>query len=397
MKKFIVPLVTVAVVASILFAGCVPGAAPTPPTPPAPTVAGPAAPPAKGMLAGNPFEGLAVKPDGTPYYFAYEFIFLYNPYMAFAGGVWEDYMQKAGAQYTLHDANLDVSKEIAMLEDLVVMKPDAVLVHPVDGWAVMPIVDKLTKAGIPVFNYCVECPTETIVSYVEANHYEMGKTIGKWTADYFAAQGVPGNVFECQGLIKTFIAMGRHDGFMAAIEGTNVSMVPGPDCAWADEECCNNVISAFPAHPEYNCVYTHGGMLDGATSGLRTVGRLYPVGDPNHVVAVSIDANDATCALIRDGWADAVVSHDPWPEVDYITKAMFTNVILGQPVPYKDLVLASPIYTYEDVVEDYGRDLPIIWGNVMNKKIDYLTLPVLDMSDYIETPTAAMRKELVGY
>jgi ABC-type sugar transport system substrate-binding protein len=397
MKKFIVPLVTVAVVASIIFAGCVPGAAPTPPAPAAPTVAGPAAPPAKGMLAGNPLEGLAVKPDGTPYTFAYEYIFLYNPYMAFAEGVWADYMSKAGAKSIEIDANLDETAEISGLTDLLTTKPDAVLVHPVDGWAAAPAVDKLTAAGIPVFNYCVECVTESIVSYVEANHYEMGKTIGKWTADYFAAKGEPGYVFECQGLIKTFIAMGRHDGFMAAIDGTNVHMEPGPDCAWADEECCNNVISAFPAHPEYNCVYTHGGMLDGATSGLRTVGLLYPVGDPNHIVAVSIDANDATCRLIHDGWADAVVSHDPWPEVDYITKAMFTNVILGQPVPYKDLVLPSPIYTYQDIVTDWGRDMPIIWGVIMDKQIDYNTLPVLDMSDYIQTPTAAMRKELVGY
>jgi len=310
--------------------------------------------------------------------------------MAFSVGIWESYMQKAGAEYTLHDANLDVAAELAMLEDLVVAKPDGVLVHPVDGWAAAPMVDKLTEAGIPVFNFCVECPTESVVGYYEANNFEMGKAMGEWVADYFEQAGVPGYVFECQGLIKTFIAMGRHDGFMAGIEGSNVTMNPGPDCEWADEKCSNGVIDAFPAHPEYNCVYCHGGMVNGAIEGLRTVGRLYPVGDPEHVLSVSVDANDQTCRLIREGWSSAVTSHDSWPEVDLSIKAMFTHVILGKSVPQK-VILPSPVYFYDEVVADWERELPLIWGNIMLKEIPYDDLPVLDMSDYIETPTAAMK------
>jgi len=57
----------------------------------------------------------------------------------------------------------------------------------------------------------------------------------------------------------------------------------------------------------------------------------------------------------------------------------------------KKVVLPSPVYFYDEVVEDWDGDMPLIWGNVMLKEIPYNDLPVLDMSQYIETPTAAMK------
>ena len=373
MNKFIVALLVVATVVTLVFSGCV--GAPAPPV--APPVAPPAAPE-------NPFAGLAIKPDGTPYYFAYSFVFLTNPWMVFNVGIFENYMKKAGAQYTLHDANLVVEKQIADLEDLILKGPDGVIVHPVDGDACVPVVDKLTQAGISVVVNDIEIPTPSVVALSTADNMQMGRVIGEWLAAYFEEKGITGHVYECQGTLMQTIAHLRHDGFLAGIEGTDITMI-GTDCGWADEPCANAILAAFPAHPELNAIFTHGGMLKGASEGLRSLGLLYPVGDPKHILMVSIDANDQTCALVREGWGDAVVDHCPWKEMDGCVKAMFHHVILGNPVP-KTIVFPGEVLTYEAIVADWESPVSEIWGNIMLKEVDLDTLPVLERPE-ISTPT----------
>lgn len=184
---------------------------------------------------------------------------------------------------------------------------------------------------------------------------------------------------------------------MEAIEGTNVTMKLGPDCQWSDDLCGAAVEAAFPAHPELNAIFTHGGMAKGAVQGLRTIGRLYPQGEPGHVFIAAGDENERHLELLRDGWADCAGGHSPWINVDIATKAMFTHVILGQPVPYKYLLLKEPIFFQEDAIADWERELPLLWGTIMSKGIPYSLVPVLDVSDIIATPTKALRMKYMGY
>lgn len=306
--------------------------------------------------------------------------------MAFNIGIFEAYCEKAGATCTVHDPMFDVSKQVADLEDLVVKSPDGVVLHPVDGDATAPAAEKLSDAGIPVVNFDVEVMSPTIISFTTHDNTEMGRVIGEWTADHFEQAGVPGVVYECQGALTMRITTERHEGFLQGIEGSNVTLITGPDCEWADEQCTDAVMAYVAAHPEVNCVFTHGGMLKGATEGLRSLDRLYPVDDPNHVLAVSIDANDQTCELIREGWASAVTDHSPWEQVDCAVKALFHHVCLGNPVP-KKIILPCKVLTHDMIVADWEQSgTPDIWGNIMLKEIPYDELIPLDMSEFIETP-----------
>jgi ABC-type sugar transport system substrate-binding protein len=171
------------------------------------------------------------------------------------------------------------------------------------------------------------------------------------------------------------------------VEGrSSVTLVAGTDCEWADEKCANAVMDAFPANPQLNAIMTHGGMLKGASEGLKSIGRLYPAGDPNHVPMITIDENDSTCELIRDGWASAVAMHDAWVQTDYTFKTACHSVILGNAIP-KEVFLPTGVVTHEMIVADWERDIPTVWGLIMLKGIDLKTLPVLYLTEYISTPT----------
>ncbi|MBA7670488.1 hypothetical protein ES703_78634 [subsurface metagenome] len=396
MKKVFIPLLTVAVVVSIVFAGCVPAVEPAPPvtppvTPPgAPVIPPPVTPPeVPTELPGwGPMKGLAVKPDGTPYYFAYSFCLLYNPWMAFTIGIFESYMTRAGAVYTAHDANVSIDKQMADLEDLLIRKPDGVLLQPVDGDAAVPAAEKLAQAGIPVFNYDVRVPTPTIVSSARVDNFDEGWAMGKYLVNYFEEKGIPGHAYELYGYLGSELSRQRSAGFHAALEGTNIEILTSAETFYAEEKACDFVMDTLPAHPEINAVFDHG-VASGTYKGLEAIEKLYPVGHPLHIVHVTISLNSDTAEIMRDGYCDACAVECPWIQVDIEAKAMFTHVILGKPVP-KEVILPTTVHTYETIVEEFESPTPTVWGIIIFRQIPYDALPVMDLPEIIVTPTRAM-------
>jgi len=315
---------------------------------------------------------------------------------AFAGHIWEEYMDRVGANYSLHDAQKDAGKMLADMEDFLVMEPDMVFIQAVDGKAAVPPTEALVNAGIPVFGWDVLPETDNITATVNHTDAALGTTAGEFAIAEFERLGKPGKVYTCQGMLSMSQTIQRHAAFLEAIEGSNVEAVAECEASWSDENCLHCIEAAFTADPDLNAIFTHGGMLNGAVEALRGMGKLYPVGDPNHVVCVTIDEGEATCQLIRDGDADAVSKHSPWDDVDYMVKTALWYVVCGQPVQQKHLEQGTYPITHDMIVADLEKDLPLFWGDCLLKGITYDQMPVLD-NQYVDTPTLADRMSLAGY
>jgi len=305
-------------------------------------------------------------------------------------------MDRAGANYSLHDAQMDAGKMVSDMEDFLVMEPDMVFVQAADGKAAVPPTEALMNAGIPVFGWDVLPETDNIVATVNHTDSDLGTTAGEFLVEEFERLGKAGKVYTCQGMLSMSQTIQRHAAFLEAIEGSNVEAVAECEASWRDENCLSCIEAAFTADPELNAIFTHGGMLNGAVEALRGMGKLYPVGDPNHIVCVTIDEGEATCQLIRDGDADAVSKHSPYDDVDYMVKTAFWYVVCGQPVQQKELLQGTFPITQAMILEDFERELPQFWGVALLKGIDYSELPILD-NQYVDTPTLADRMSLAGY
>lgn len=392
MKKYIVPLMAVLAVI-LIFAGCTPGAdTPDTPSTPAPeTPSNPSTPstpdtPDTPDLPGmdNPFEGLGVKPDGSPYHFAFSFVGEVNDYPIFCKRLWESYMERAGAESSVLDAVMDVNTQVSQLEDTLGRSPDAVLIYPLDGQAVGPVVDRYGDAGIPVFNEEGTIPSEAVVTQVTHDMHLMGETAGKFAIETAKKIDKQLTVYVLYGDLRMGeVAITRGQGFLDAVADSEwVTAVEGPDCGFTDAPAADAVISTFPANPELNGVYEMGCMAFGAAEGLRTIEKLYPVGDPNHIFFVGNDEFQPVCELIEDGWVDGVVSHSPYKELTTCVKVMFTNVILGEEVPDK-IIIPSVIVSSDDV----GTEVwDLTWGNIMRRGTPFDELPVGDWGIF-PTPT----------
>ena len=56
----------------------------------------------------------------------------------------------------------NIDEQTRMMEDIILQRPKGIVFVPVDYVALVPTVEKMNKAGIPVFNYCNEMAGENM-------------------------------------------------------------------------------------------------------------------------------------------------------------------------------------------------------------------------------------------
>jgi len=379
MKKIIIPLMTVAVVAALLL-GCMPGAppvvpppvAPPPVTPPPvappvtpPPVAPPVAPrtaadvpelaglcrPDLAMDYGEPF---AFKPDGTPYRFATSYILLGCEEMINYEGVVCASVAKAGGEYSMFDANFDADSQVAYLEDLATISPpDILLLHAVNELALAPAVDKCTAAGILCYAFDPPCYSDNVISYV---HHWFEGPIGsglcgnKWV-ELAEAENKEYTVLEIWGDSAAMWSQGRHEGHYQAIKDHPlITLIESSDCLGSDEKTAEFVIDNLTARPEINGIYHQCGGQSGIIAGLRTLGKLKPIGDPEHITVNTFEGATPVMAEMMKGNIDWVSTHGPWDVCDTIVKVALWNAVCGVAMP-KDIVPPMILLNAENLQE----------------------------------------------
>lgn len=400
LTRLIVPALATVLI-SMLFVGCTPKApAPTPAPAPAPTPApAPAPTPAPSVIPPepsgkyaqpNPLWGVAIKPDGTPYKIAFEALFLYNDWTKCEVGVLQSLIERAGGQLSVHDPSMDIAKAVEIMDDLIVTKPDAIMIHAVDSNALIPLVAKAKAAGIPCFgqNFLVQGE----VCGVRHDQFDTGRVPGQWIADQAKQTGKKITVYELWGAMGTEGSQARHTGFHEIVDGNPlIEVIESPDTGWVHEKGVNAILDAIPAHPAINAIYSQGDLVEATTEALKTLGKLYPAGDPKHISFVTCDEDPGALNALRAGYVDAVAAHGPWEVVDGDVKATLTYVCLGKQVPE---LVEFPSYAVTKQNVDAGRwGAPRIWGDMFQEQPDFNKWPILNLpAEYgLITPTVAMK------
>jgi len=160
-KRYIIPVFIVVMVVGMLFAGCTTTPAPsepsTPSTPSEPstpsTPSEPSTPVAEGATLGdipelqglidkglvdpdalvNPFPGIGIKPDGTPYVFALTYWSMVCEALTNWDGVNKSRLQKAGAEWLYQNPEADIPAQISWIEDVISgNSADCLMLHSTD-------------------------------------------------------------------------------------------------------------------------------------------------------------------------------------------------------------------------------------------------------------------------
>jgi ribose transport system substrate-binding protein len=159
------------------------------------------------------------------------------------------------------DANLDVNKQIADIEDLLTKGVDGLIINPQDTLSLLPVISKAKEMGVFVVTVDnrIDDAAEVDCSIL-ANNFKSGVAVGEWLAAKM--KGTPMKIALISGAEGSEVGMERRMGMLSGIaeeqlrsQGqVNFEVVAQGYTGWTIEGSIKAMEDIVTAHPEFNCM-----------------------------------------------------------------------------------------------------------------------------------------------
>jgi ribose transport system substrate-binding protein len=193
----------------------------------------------------------------------------------------------------------ELSKQLAIVEDMITRKVKAIAIAPVDSKGIAPAINKALAAGIAVVAVDTAIEGSEITSYVATDNVPAAKSQGDWAADQV---GDTDTVIYVTGDQGQSTGRERKEGFLAGLKAKkpNVKVVEVPT-TWDQTMAQNGVEAALKANPKAKVIACawDGGAL-GAKAALLAAGK--KAGD---VKIAGFDGSPGGLDMMKEGWQQA--------------------------------------------------------------------------------------------
>lgn len=186
-----------------------------------------------------------------------------------------------GLELKILDAEWDVQKQAAQIESLIEQKCDLIEIVPCDSTAIIPTMQKVYDAGIPLFvvNTQHDASSEDLITtFIGASMEDEAALCAQSMIDYFGDEQV--NMVIIEGAAGSFPAIHRTEGFKAAIEGKdNFNILATQLCEW-DRPTAQATMEDYIVRygDQLNAVFSHDdNMAIGVIQALKAAGMLEQV------------------------------------------------------------------------------------------------------------------------
>ena len=291
-----------------------------------------------------------------------------------------------GYQVTSLDAQNRADLQLNQLEDVINLKPDAIIVAAVDFDAIVPGVEKARAAGIKVMVFDRQIRTTpfeltSVAGTVEIGKLSAGEAIRLLTERKGAAKG---KVLQILGDPGDNYTLDIQKGFEArmAAEAPDVVLVTKAAAQWEPTNAGKIFEDQLLVNTDIDMVFTHSSHLTVPIVSLMEAKGLKP-GD---MLLISATGMPVGLDNIRHGWQQAEVEQPTYAQVYGL--AMFTPKILRgeklEPGTYDVIGLQSELS-----IEAWGPNLKIpgsvitkdnvddkrFWGNLGVPKVPVAVVP----------------------
>ena len=188
----------------------------------------------------------------------------------------------------------NIEEQTRLVEDWIVRKPDAMVFVPVDYKALVPTVQKVNAAGIPLVNFNNRMTDIETVTYVGSDDETIGYEISKYLFDALGGQG---KVVHIDGVPAAITAQNRKKGMERALqEFPEIELIASQPGNYRRLPAVQVFENLMQAHPVIDgVVAANDDMAVGVVEALEAAGR----GGQTQVVG--IDAIPDGAAQIAGG------------------------------------------------------------------------------------------------
>ncbi|MEV4518239.1 sugar ABC transporter substrate-binding protein [Dactylosporangium sp. NPDC049525] len=242
----------------------------------------------------------------------------------------------AGYSVVFAVADQDAQKQASQIQDLIqTKKVDAVIVIAQDGQQIASSASLAKAHKVPFLAIDRAVADQQSVTFqITGDPVADGKAAA---AEFLAAaKTTPLKVLELVGGLTDQNAIGRRDGFNAALAGQpNITIASQVPTDWNPTQALDGTSNALQKDPTINSIYVPSDfLLPSVQSALTAANKLAPIGDPKHVFMVTIDGDQNGCKAMQAKTLDADIA-TPVDEFGKQAIAAITTTLGGQPVASK--------------------------------------------------------------
>lgn len=296
--------------------------------------------------------GVAAK--SPPYTIGYDIYFAGNSWSV---QLYEEFKAEVARQGDLirhvyyTESQGDSARQVANIEDLITRGVDAIILSPISPTAVVPVLERASRAGIVVVLLGARANTDKYSALVTVDDYEFGRVGAQWLAEKLGGRG---RIIALNGIAGISASEERWQGardVFARYPG--IQVVASVNADWDYAKARVAVENLLAAHPQIDGVWSQGGAMTlAAIEAMEAAGRrLVPMTgeDNNGFLKKWKQLRD------RSGWESIALSKPTWLASEALRVAL--KILRGQSVQ-KDLVLPVPVITNADLDVYVREDLP---------------------------------------
>lgn len=193
----------------------------------------------------------------------------------------------------------DLSRQVALVEEMVANGVDAIVIAPADSKALVPALRRAREAGVVVINIDNKLDEEILatekieIPFVGPDNKAGAKKVG----DYLASKLKAGDeVIVLEGIRTSFNGTQRRLGFEEAMQAANIKIADSQSAQWEMSMANTLALSMLSEHPNVKAILAaNDSMALGALAAVKNNGKA------GEVAVVGFDNIAAVQQAIKEG------------------------------------------------------------------------------------------------
>lgn len=223
-------------------------------------------------------------------------------------------------------ADNDANRQFEQVKNFVTRKVDGIILVPKDAKTCLPMIKAANAANIPIvlFNRPADKSEAKSVAVVADNPKLTQETVA-YMIEQAKKTGTKHKAMVILGDLGDINAMGRRDGFDAAVKGNEniIDVVARVPSEWNQEKAQAGVVNALQANPDISFIFTSSDFLfPSIVSALKSAGKYKKIGEPGHVILGGFDGDATAYQMLKDGYLDATGVQDVYFEARQSVQAI---------------------------------------------------------------------------
>ncbi len=278
----------------------------------------------------------------------------------------EMFLKQVGYEMQTLNADNKTDAQQSQMNDVIALKPAAIILAAVDFNALKPSIEAAMAAGIPVVEFDRQI-TSTPSSFTSvAGTIEIGHVAAAEAEKMLMARhgSVKGKVLQVLGDPGDPYTLDIQKGFEEKMKAfPDVAIISVPAMQWEASNAGTIVSDQMLANPDIDLIFSHAAHLSvAAVASLESAGK-----KPGDVMMMSSNGAPVGLDLIRKGWLNVEVEQPLYAQAAAV--AMFMDKIVGKQEikagEYDVLGLKSTVTT-----EAWGPNIKIPGAAITKENID---------------------------